>query len=151
MGGKKMTLKQKIKDYLSGRLFQRVILGNNYWIGYERRGLLYDLDIVDPQNYDGKYMVNRTFDEIDRLVPSLVNLLKKKKICCFKHKSRVTPIQPQYQDRLPPVFIYLHEKDRKKIDSELDKLGLEDRVWINDTRRTEIDFMIEHMNMEDRR
>ncbi|MEK6859564.1 MAG: hypothetical protein AABX54_02000 [Nanoarchaeota archaeon] len=120
----------KIKDYLAGRLVRIEPSEGNYWTEYTPLGLFTDYGL-----YIGKYKIHRTFGQIEGLVPHLIELLKERKIDCFKHKSRETPNIPKHQGELPVLFIYLTKKQREKIETDLDGLGLEDRVWIDDTRR----------------
>lgn len=139
-----MTLKQTLRDYLMNKTIRREEPDEGYWIGYVRKGLWTDACLTDTQQYDGKYRVYRTYDQINELVPKLIELLRRKKISCFKHKNKETPIDPRYADKLPPIFIFLKKKQTPKVDAELDALGLEDRVWINDTRNL-IDFEAENV------
>ena len=140
-----MITKQQIKDYIAGRTIRKEDSSDaKYWVAYLRSGILSDLEWADYQSYDGKYKVHRTFDEIDSLVPHLVQLLREGKIRCFKHKSRETPIDPRYADKLPPIFIYLYKKKRDQVEADLDALGLEDRAWIDD-KRTALDFERENI------
>ncbi|MEK6936311.1 MAG: hypothetical protein AABW67_05985 [Nanoarchaeota archaeon] len=136
-----MKIGQSIKEYLTNQRINKEKLNKGYWIAYTRTGLLNDISLTDTQDYDGKYKVHRTFEQIEALVPNLIELLRNKRISGFKYKSRDTPICPDYADKLPPLFIYLKERQIPEISSNLNNLGLEDKVWINDTR-TALDFQV---------
>ena len=81
-------------------------------------------------DYEGKYVIHKTQEEVNALALTLVRLVKERKVPQIKYKFEGSYTHPDYKDEQPPILFYCRHKERSSIGRILDSLGLSDRRWI---------------------
>jgi hypothetical protein len=121
-------IKQKIYDYLTNNKIE--IDDDGYRTHYYRCGLTLDPFIIE---YDWKFKIHRTHQEIKDIILKLIKLLENKTIDWFKLKNNKTPNVDKYKDVLPPIFVFCKNRKKEWILNQLQKIW-KDREWIKDNR-----------------